>query len=270
MLVQLYRACLKHSVQTYRGGDRFMRIVRTLAPELRSYPVSLDGLRPFYIDLSQPTMQDVELFTNPVDWEPHNRAIFRALIRPTDVVVDVGANLGRHTVLFDALAAEVIAVEPNPVLVSNLRRTCTGLSHTTLHTCALGESKGSVAMDLPIDHAVARVSTTRGGTIPMERLDDLVERADFLKVDVEGFEAPVFRGAPRLLNHAGAPTILFEELQRDSAAHDVLETYTQAHYQFWAVPREGGFVVYEDRPDFCDILAVPAARVPFVRERLRC
>ena len=229
MLVSLYRACVKYSVQTYRGGDRFMRTIRRFAPELRSYPVSVDGLAPVYINLAEPSWQEHELFLDPTPHEPQLQSIFRSLILPTDEVADVGANLGRHTVLLDTLAACVHAFEPNPNLLPNLRRTVEGLRHTYLHECALGEQRGTVQLDVPADHSMSKVRIGEGDC-PIERLDDVLQsRVSLIKVDVEGFEASVFRGGLRLLNHRDAPIMVFEEIKRDRAARDVLASFTEAH-----------------------------------------
>ena len=268
MLAALYRTCLRHQVQTRRGGDRFMRIVRALAPELRSYPISVDGLRPVYINLEAPSWQEHELFLNPSAHEPQLQRIFRALIQPDDSVVDIGANLGRHTVLLDSLAACVYAFEPNPRLLANLRRTVEGLQHTILHACALGEERGYVSLDIPADHSMTKVGSG-AGECPMDRLDNLVQSAALMKVDVEGYEASVFRGGSRLLNEPAAPVIIFEEIGRTNAARDVLASFAHAAYQFWVVPREGAIEPYTDqRPEWCDVIAVPARRLTFVRERL--
>ncbi len=123
-------------------------------------------------------------------------------------------------------------------------------------------------MIVPADHSTAHVGGT--GSTPLRRLDDLVHgRVDLMKVDVEGFEAPVFRGAARLLNRAAAPVIVFEELHRNSDARDVLASYQAAGYRFWVIPREGPIQPYDgDRPKWCDVLAVPAARHETVAVRL--
>ena len=268
MLVPLYRACVKHQVQTRRGGDRFMGAVRALAPQVRSYPVSVDGLAPVYINLAAPSWQEHELFLTPSAHEPQLQQIFRALIQATDSVVDIGANLGRHTVLLDSLAGYVYAFEPNAHLLPNLRRTIGGLRHTFLHACALGEEPGYVSLDIPADHSMAKMGTGTGDC-PMNRLDNLVPSAALMKVDVEGFEASVFRGGSRLLNQPTAPVIIFEEIRRSSAARDVLASFAEAAYLFWVIPREGAIEPYTDqRPEWCDVLAVPARRLAFVRKRL--
>lgn len=269
MRIALYHWCLKHRVGRIRGGRRLLRLLHWLTPALRSYPISLnDGLAPVYIDLTRATWQEVNLFTAPAVHEPQLQALFRALITPADRVVDIGANLGRHMVLLDHLSAHVDAVEPNSALLPNLRRTVSGLQHTTLHECALGDHTGSVDMIVPADHSTAHVGGP--GSTPLRRLDDLVHGpVALMKVDVEGFEAAVFRGAARLLNHAAAPVIVFEELHRNSEARDVLASYQAAGYRFWVMPREGLIRPYdEDRPTWCDVIAIPAARHETVALRL--
>jgi len=269
MRIAIYRWCLDHHVGRIRGGHRLLRVLHRLTPALSSYPIRLDdGLAPVYIDLTRATWQEVQLFTAPTVHEAPLQALFRALITPKDRVVDIGANLGRHMVLLDHLAAHVDAVEPNSALLPNLRRTVAGLQHTTLHECALGDHTGSVSMIVPADHSTAHVGGA--GSTPLRRLDDLVHGPiDLMKVDVEGFEAPVFRGAARLLNHAAAPVIVFEELHRNSEARDVLASYQAARYRFWVIPREGPIQPYDDdRPKWCDVLAVPAARHATVALRL--
>jgi len=246
-----------------------LRALQWLTPALSSYPIRLDdGLAPVYIDLTRATWQEVELFTAPAAHEPQLQALFRALIKPTDRVVDIGANLGRHMVLLDHLSAHVDAVEPNPALLPNLRRTVAGLKHTTLHECALGDHTGSIGLIVPADHSTAHVGGA--GSTPLRRLDDLVDGpVDLMKVDVEGFEAPVFRGAARLLNRATAPVIVFEELHLNQEARDVLASYQAAAYRFWVIPREGPIQPYSDqRPQWCDVLAIPAARHETVAVRL--
>src|SRR4051812_6131238 len=54
--------------------------------------------------------------------EQRRRELYRPYVRPGDLVFDIGANAGRVTETFMALGAQVVAVEPNPELVSGLRR----------------------------------------------------------------------------------------------------------------------------------------------------
>jgi FkbM family methyltransferase len=116
----------------------------------------------------------------------------------------------------------VVAVEPNPRLARLLARSLelNGLhARTTLHQAAATEratvlrfggapddpKNGHViAEDAPADPALAE---TRVPGLP---LDALGERADFVKIDVEGAEAAVWGGMQRLLDRNPAVTVLLE------------------------------------------------------------
>lgn len=63
--------------------------------------------------------------------------------------------------------------------------------------------------------------------------------------------------------------IIFEEIRRNTVARDVLASFMEAAYQFWVIPRDGAIERYTDqRPEWCDVLAVPARRLAFVQGRL--
>ena len=78
-------------------------------------------------------------------------------------------------------------------------------------------------------------------TVPMRRLDDLVDRADFLKIDVEGAELGVLRGASRLLDTG--MVVLFEHAHIhahhfDSTPADVWDELAQHNRQVFGL--DGG------------------------------
>ena len=273
MLVRLYRTCLKYEIHQHRGGTRVLRILQRLIPPaaVASIPVQVPNSPPVYVNLAQPSGHDVALLARPTEYEPHVQAIFRALVEPTDVAVDIGANLGRHTIVLDALAGRVHAVEPNPALIPNLRRTAAGLRHTQVHGCALGEHTGSVSLVFPValDHSQGHVSD-EPGDIPLKRLDDLIDTAiDFVKVDAEGAEAAIFRGGRQHFDTPNAPFVVFEELHFEQSASTTLMTFQQAGYQCWVIQRDGRLTRYEDgRTEWIDVLAIPARRLPFARARV--
>lgn len=143
-------------------------------------------------------------------YEPHLTAVFERYCRPGMTVVDVGANLGYFSLLASKLvgpAGRVVALEPNSencrLLLSSLR--LNGLSNVDLLPVAADErpgwayyathvgSNGGLVDD---DNLLSRFGTV----VPTFRLDDLVDRkVDFLKMDVEGAEGRVVRGATRII-----------------------------------------------------------------------
>jgi FkbM family methyltransferase len=133
-----------------------------------------------------------------------------ALLENTDgTVVDVGASIGLVTVRAARTAARVIAIEPHPVRFRYLKRNVAlnGLDNVSCINCAVGSREGEVVI-YDIDptlgphplHVSTRPGRGRRYRVSLHRLDALVEEADLVKVDVEGYEREVLRGAARLIS----------------------------------------------------------------------
>lgn len=144
---------------------------------------------------------------------------FRAYLGPGDRVVDVGANIG-DTVLTSALQVgsngRVWAVEPHPrtyhFLLSNLK--LNHIHNVETINCAAGAASGEVTFADDRRDDMNRVGTG-ALTVQVERLDALVKcpgTITLIKVDVEGYEKPVFEGADEILSRTSS--IHFEVSQR--------------------------------------------------------
>jgi FkbM family methyltransferase len=142
-------------------------------------------------------------------WEPELVQIFEREIRGGQHVLDVGANLGLHTILLSQHLArlnrggKVIAMEPHPELAPLNRLNCAGLPNVECLPKAASDAGGSL-FHMPgiLTNAnaggVGVVAEWHAGLLPVEsvtidslELDDL----EFMKVDVEGHELRCIRGA---------------------------------------------------------------------------
>ncbi len=149
----------------------------------------------------------------------HDRALTRFVLthvrlKRGDVAIDIGANLGWFSLLLARLAepqADVIACEPDQenfdLLRENLKMN--GAEWVIALRVALGESSGSVQLHRYKSsnsgrHSVLQLgaSTDNGVTVPLTTIEQLWARYElgdrrlrFLKIDVEGYEAFVLRGA---------------------------------------------------------------------------
>ena len=183
-------------------------------------------------------------------------------LRATDLFVDVGANAGSYTVLAaGAAGAEVIAIEPVPHtfdrLLDNIHVNRLGLRVRTLN-CAVGAATGMTrfATDADTLNRVLLPGESRAAEIavPVQKLDDIIgtERGCFIKLDVEGFEAPVLEGARALLR-AGRVRALLVELNgsgtlygRDDATLDAelrgfgLQSFVYEPFERLLVPAARG------------------------------
>ncbi|MDL2397689.1 FkbM family methyltransferase [Rhizobium mayense] len=139
-------------------------------------------------------------------------------------VVDVGANIGNHTLFFSAVVgARTLAIEPNAEALRILRANISlnGLQdRVDVKPIALGAEAGmgDVVEEDPSKLGMARVRLAADGQVPVARLDDVVreQHVDLIKIDVEGMETEVLRGAmgtmvrcrPRLLVEAATAQAL--------------------------------------------------------------
>jgi FkbM family methyltransferase len=154
----------------------------------------------------------------------------REIYLPGTVIVDVGANIGNHTVFFGSiLGATVHAFEPYQpnydLLVLNIA--VNGLENRVVaHPFAVADRDGlgSAQPGLTANHGIVRVRFG-DGNIPVRSLDSLPIPGPIgiLKIDVEGSEAIVLRGAESLIR-TWLPDILVEAASANefAAVADVL------------------------------------------------
>ncbi|MFV0243844.1 MAG: FkbM family methyltransferase [Qingshengfaniella sp.] len=131
-----------------------------------------------------------------------------ALLPENPTIVDIGANIGNHSLFFAMIAeAKVISIEPNPVafdlLKANIDLNQLG-DRVELNQLALGAATGRGAIRNVSDQnlGMAQVLSTPDGDIAISTLDKVIgdRHVDLLKIDVEGMEAEVLRGAESVLS----------------------------------------------------------------------
>ena len=151
-------------------------------------------------------------------------------MRPGDAVVDAGANWG----LYSARLARIVgrggavdAFEPHPAHAGTLHALAARSPQLTIHAAALSSRPGTARLFVPIVAgrpvtALARLDAPPPGVehdvvdVQVTTLDDALSGRrppSFVKIDVEGQELALLRGAARMLR-ATRPTLLVEIEQR--------------------------------------------------------
>jgi len=160
----------------------------------------------------------------------------QALTRPGGYV-DVGAHLGTHTVWFatECKSTHVYAFEPvaryADVVEQNVE--LNGLAaKVTVRRVGLADEPGRATNYLSPEHQMGFVADAAGVTeeFPVERMDDLVTSPiAVIKIDVEGMEAAVLRGAKRILSKY--KPVVFAECHTVEAADALAAQLRQFGYQ---------------------------------------
>jgi len=131
-------------------------------------------------------------------------------LKPGDVVLDIGAYVGMFTVKASRMVGEegrVIAIEPSPENYELLRYNCRGLSHITLVKKAIMSRNGMGKLYYSKSAAANSLVTKwkKYAEVETITLDDLmgelgIGRVDFIKLDAEGAELDVLKGAQNTLS----------------------------------------------------------------------
>src|SRR5690606_26233032 len=156
-------------------------------------------------------------------YEPGQTRPAEELIRPGATVMDVGAHVGYYTLLFSRLAGpagRVVAFEPNPrnlpVLRWHVARNRCG--NVRVEAAAAAERTGAARFERGGGSGTGRLAESGAVEVRTIRLDDFMSAEgagpDVVKIDVEGAELDVLRGAADMLRDA-RPTVLLSTHGQD-------------------------------------------------------
>ncbi len=152
------------------------------------------------------------------EFEPNTVTLFARLCDADDQVIDVGANIGMTALALAQICHQgrVVAIEPILRTFEYLKQniSASNTPNVEILNFALGSSEGTVLMQgHPSNFACSFVADKYkipandhfAQSVPLKRLDNIfpelpLDRVDFLKVDVEGFELEVLAGAKETLN----------------------------------------------------------------------
>lgn len=206
-----------------RGWAPLLQTSARVFPNLQSYRAQTDGDDFLYIDLRQSMCLTIFFHQG----QPHEQGTERLLqyvLKPGDTFVDVGANVGFYTRMGSTLVGEsgqVLAFEPLPSALRLLQMNTKSLTNVVVDARALSDhngdedfhvrEQGDTSSLLPGDvSSKVRVAVT---TLDSRMLngDGAAARVDFIKIDVEGAELNVLRGAAKTIERF-QPLVYFEFL----------------------------------------------------------
>ena len=163
------------------------------------------------------------------------------LCREGETFVDVGAHIGSviAEVKFRCPKARIIAFEAIPEKAEELTRK---FPDVAVHSCALSEDEGETTFYIDLEESgysslASRQGRSREIIVKKKRLDTVLAVADvhLIKIDVEGAELGVLRGAAKLIARC-QPIIMFE-----SGPGDVLG-YTKTQMFEWFADQDYGLL----------------------------
>lgn len=133
------------------------------------------------------------------------------------LVLDIGANIGNHTIFFlTKKAKKVISFEPVKDTFDILKKNIeinNFQNKVNLFNIGVGQTKGKAILKYynSKNIGMSQLSSDKNGDIPILSLDELniEEYINFIKIDVEGFEADVIKGMTETIKR-NKPLIMIE------------------------------------------------------------
>jgi FkbM family methyltransferase len=165
-------------------------------------------------------------------------ALWRSFLEPHWIAVDVGANIGAHTIALARMVERVIAFEPLTYLYHMLCGSVAlnGLTNVQAFNLGVGAAPGQMRVPY-IDYTQTQAyggwapGFTGGKITPVAPLDDILPCADFLKIDVEGMELDVLQGAERILRES--EPVLYLEASEGPKQQPLIQFLRARDYYMW-------------------------------------
>ena len=199
------------------------------------------------------------------------------LLKPGDVFVDAGANCGVYTMAaahWVGPSGKVLAFEPGEGSLAMLRKNVelNKADHVRVFPLALSETSGTTRL-YAHDHGASSFTLGRteegerlSFTIEMTTLDAVLARegipaVDAIKMDVEGAEELILRGATQLFDRC-RPKVIFEinppAIARLNLSQNGAWDFLAARgYQFFLMQEDGALVPLKTAPDGANVIALP-------------
>jgi FkbM family methyltransferase len=247
-----------HKIAGARVIYRVVRTVRTLAGRNDRDIVTREGIA-YDLDLSEGI--DFAIYLGNI-YERNTKAALRKLVSPSSLVLDIGANIGAHTLHLANLVGpggRVIAFEPTDFAFRKLRRNLELnpqlASRVTACHCFLTDIDGARVPSalysswplkqhegLHAKHLGHEMKTESAQARSLDAvLAELADRkVEVVKLDVDGFECDVLRGATRLLRDV-RPIFVME------LSPYVLEEHGTSLEQLLSYFVPNGYVFYDER-----------------------
>ncbi len=224
--------------QTEESKKHFLTDYLTKPIIVKSHEGIIFVARPKFEDLARFLFSEVI-----AKWEP-----FSLMSGDNNVIIDLGANVGYYTLKLSQKNknCKIIAVEPDPNTFKILSKNCklNNLENVTLHNIAISEENGNVKLFKSETHSgtssILSKSDSKNESILIKSLtlDNFLgnsyKKIDWLKIDVEGSELFVLKGASNTLKITSKIIIeLHEEIlnQNNQSSKEIIDILTNNNFK---------------------------------------
>jgi FkbM family methyltransferase len=224
-----YRSSRFHNA---KNGRRLAKLM-AIAVSLNRNPIRTKTINGITYELDLREVIDSSLYFTST-YEVKIDQLFEKYVKPGSTVIDIGANIGLHTLRSALLTGDkgkVIAIEPSTWAINKLQRNLALNPNLTeiidIRQHALGETVvRSVSLGFQSSYRLTGKNEITPEIVDVLTLDLVLEqtklsRTDFIKIDVDGHELQILRGAKGILS--GTKPALIVEFTPSYSVNDLNE-----------------------------------------------
>ncbi|MDD3150254.1 MAG: FkbM family methyltransferase [Candidatus Gastranaerophilales bacterium] len=213
---------------SFTGSTKMLKFLTPMITPIPTEPIIAKTNYGFklYLNLQEDSVVEKDIFYTGT-YEPGILDVMKKTLYPGDIFIDAGANIGLMSIHAAKLVGEngkVLSFEPEPntLKILNKNIAINNLKNISVYNCGLGSIEESqiiydaICKNRGMASLMQSSEVKSGGTqIIVRKLDDILaennlEKVKFLKIDVEGWELEVLKGAKNLLASENAPIICIE------------------------------------------------------------
>jgi FkbM family methyltransferase len=252
-----------------RGYWPLLRFAAERDPALRDLPIALVNMPSLVLraDMRESVYAAI-LRYGCIPQQRGQDRLHRRILRPGDLVLDVGANIGYTALVFaDAVGptGRVYAFEPSERIYALLERSVRPHGHIVALRLAVAEetgvvpffesSRSNLSSVIPIDGVVQQM-------VPSVSIDEHCKGVGvpaFIKIDVEGSESAVLSGAEETLRSERPPLVSFEALDWPSLDRccALIQRFDPERWSIHRIQQSGALAAPHSTTGTNDYLAVP-------------
>lgn len=244
-----YRSSRFHNA---KNGRRLAKLMAVAVAFTRN-PTRIKTINGITYELDLREVIDSSLYFTST-YEVKIDRLFEKYVKPGSTVIDIGANIGLHTLRSALLTGEkgkVLAIEPSTWAIKKLRRNLElnpELSKVIeIRHNALGENaEKSISLGFQSSYRLNGKNEIYSEVVDVLTLDSIAEQnslqsVDFIKIDVDGHELHILRGAKKMLS-ISKPVLVVEFTPSYSTSYldelTAIETYLHSLGYLWLTDDE--------------------------------
>jgi len=251
---QIRDQCIKllEAIDRKLNNERSNAVLALAKGELKQLSLPYDsGHIHLYPDLKNITTY---VLLEQGDWfEKADMKLFRSIIQPDDVVLDIGANVGVYSLsAASRTSRKVIAVEPARQTFELLEKSAQQFPNMIAVHAAISDKPGSAFLShsgSSENYKLSGNSETQGEEVPLIAIDDLarkysIDSIDIIKMDVEGHELKALAGAKKIISKSSP--LIFYEIKHGNDVHlELIDAFKNLGYDsYFTLPDAKTLIKY--------------------------